>query len=89
MKFEYSSVVWNSRISTESNKLGRVQRKFSTLCYNWLLTDNNVYSYNYILDNLNFHILLRRRYFQALFINKVLKGLLNTHPFQKLLVSEL
>jgi hypothetical protein len=36
-KFEYASVVWNSIMTTDANKLERIQQKFAALCYNRFL----------------------------------------------------
>jgi hypothetical protein len=32
-KLEYASISWSSITSTDSAKLGRIQRKFAALCY--------------------------------------------------------
>jgi hypothetical protein len=33
-KLEYASIVWNSVITTDANKLEHIQQKFAALCYN-------------------------------------------------------
>jgi hypothetical protein len=33
-KLEYASVVWNSVMSTDANKLERIQQRFKALCFN-------------------------------------------------------
>jgi hypothetical protein len=51
-KLQYASVVWNSLITTDSNKLEHIQKKFATLCYNRYFKNHNAYNFNYVLDNL-------------------------------------
>jgi hypothetical protein len=47
-KLEYASVVWNSVLSTEVNKLGRIQQKFAALSSN-IFFPHVYYSYVYAL----------------------------------------
>jgi hypothetical protein len=74
-KLEYSSVVWNSLTTTDSNKLERIQKKFATLCHNKGFKNHNSYDYNYVLDSLKLNALHeRRRYFDILFTRNVHNG---------------
>jgi hypothetical protein len=73
-KLEYTSVVWNSVTNTDSDKLGRTQRKFAALCHNRFFQDIG-YHYMNILDKLNLRTLhVRRRHIDALFLINVYKG---------------
>jgi hypothetical protein len=38
-KLKYASVVWNSVMITDSDKLVHIQRKFAALCHNRLFQD--------------------------------------------------
>jgi hypothetical protein len=48
-KLEYASVVWNSTTSTDSSKLGRIQRKFAALYYTRFFNGICIYNYKDIL----------------------------------------
>jgi hypothetical protein len=60
-KLEYASVVWNSIMTTDANKLELIQQKFATLCYNRFLPHVH-YSYAEALVYLELHTLCKRRY---------------------------
>jgi hypothetical protein len=60
-KIESASAVWNSLINTDSKKLERSYGNACTLrvCYNRFFRNHNLYTYNYILDNLKLQIFSR------------------------------
>jgi hypothetical protein len=67
-KLEYASVAWNSVTITDSNKFGRIQRKFAALCHNRFFQDME-YHFNNILKKLNLQTLhIRRPHFDALIL---------------------
>jgi hypothetical protein len=53
-KLEYTSVVWNSAMTTDANKLERIQQKFSALYYNHFLPQVHC-TYCNALEYLNLH----------------------------------
>jgi hypothetical protein len=53
-KLEYTSVVWNSAMTTDANKLEHIQHKFSALYYNHFLPQVH-YTYCNALEYLNLH----------------------------------
>jgi hypothetical protein len=73
-KLECASVAWNSVTITDSNKLGRVQRKFAALCHKRFFQDVE-YHYDNILEKLNLQTLhIKRSHFDALFLIGVFSG---------------
>jgi hypothetical protein len=86
-KIEYASVAWNSITITDSSKLERIQRKFSTLCFTRFFNGVCDYKYKGILVRLNFLTLhLRRRHLDALFLINVFKGKISCSSVFDLLV---
>jgi hypothetical protein len=74
-KLEYASVIWNSIMTTDANKLERIHQKFAALCYNHFLAHVS-YSYANTLEYLKLHTLRKRRYhLDALFLIQVYRGL--------------
>jgi hypothetical protein len=74
-KLEYASVVWNSVITTDANKLERIQQKFAVFCYNLFLPHVHC-SYAKALEYLKLHTLRNRRYrLDAIFLIQVYCGL--------------
>jgi hypothetical protein len=72
---EYTSVIWNYIMTTDANKLERIQQKFAALCYNRFLPHVH-YSYAEALKYLKLHTLHKRRYhLDALFLIQVYCGL--------------
>jgi hypothetical protein len=73
-KVEYASVVWNSITSTDANKLERIQRKFTVICFKRFFPQVK-YSYDLALEQLHLHTLCKRRHhIDALFLNQVFRG---------------
>jgi hypothetical protein len=69
-KLEYASVVWNSITSTNSNKLERIQQRFSALCFNRFFPE--VHCYSLPLEQLKLHTLrMMRHRFNVLFLIQV------------------
>jgi hypothetical protein len=70
-KLEYASVVWNSIMTTDANKLERIQQKFAALRYNCFLPHVH-YSYANALEYLKLHTLRKRRiHLDTLFLIQV------------------
>jgi hypothetical protein len=67
-------VVWNSVTSTDANKLERIQQKFTALYFKSLFPRVD-YRYDFALEQLKMHTLLKRRYhLDALFLAQVYIG---------------
>jgi hypothetical protein len=70
-KLEYTSVVWNSIMSTDANKLERIQQRFAALCFNRFFPQVH-FSYSLALEELKLHILRMTKYrFDVLFLIQV------------------
>jgi hypothetical protein len=68
---EYASVVWNSIMSTNSNKLERVHQRFAALCFSRFFPEVH-YCYSLALEELKLHNLRMKRYhLDALFLTQV------------------
>jgi hypothetical protein len=61
-RLEYASVVWNSITSTDANKLGRIQQKFTSICL-YRFYPHVAYNYTVALEKLGLHSLGKRRYY--------------------------
>jgi hypothetical protein len=73
-KVEYASVLWNSVMSTDANRLECIQHKFTALCFNHFFLQV-AYSYAVALEQLKLHTLQKRRYhLDALFLTQVSGG---------------
>jgi hypothetical protein len=53
-KLEYASVVWNSIMSTDANKLERIQMRFASLCFYRFFSGAH-YCYSLALEELKLH----------------------------------
>jgi hypothetical protein len=74
-KLEYASAAWNSIMTTDANKLERIQQKFAALFCNRFLPHVH-YSYAKALEYLKLHTLRKRRYhLYLLFFIQVYRGL--------------
>jgi hypothetical protein len=60
-KLEYASVVWNSIMSTDENKLKRIQQWFAVLCFNRFFPRAH-YCYSLALEELKLQTLRMRRH---------------------------
>jgi hypothetical protein len=70
-KLEYASVVWNSIISTDASKLGRIQQRFAALCLYRFFAQVR-YCYALALQESNLHTLhMRRHRLDAVFLTQV------------------
>jgi hypothetical protein len=70
----YASVVWNS-ITTDANKLVRIQSRFSALCFNRFFPEIH-YCHSLSLEQLKLHsVRMRRHRPDALFLTQVYSGL--------------
>jgi hypothetical protein len=73
-KLECASVAWNSITSADASKLGRIQRKFVSLCHRRFFS-HLPYSYANVLSYLKFHTLSDGRcHLDALFLLNVFSG---------------
>jgi hypothetical protein len=73
-KLEHASVVWNSIMSTDANKLERIQQRFATLCCNRFFPQVQ-YSHSLALEQLKWLTLhMRRHHLDALFLIQVYFG---------------
>jgi hypothetical protein len=73
-KLEYASVAWNS-ITSDANKLERIQQKFAALCFIWFFPQVQ-YNYSLALLELKLHTLyIRRHRLDAFFLTQVCFGL--------------
>jgi hypothetical protein len=73
-KLEYTSVVWNSIMSTNANKLECIQQRFVALCFNRFFPQAH-YSYSLALEELKLHTLcMTRQHLDALFLIQVYLG---------------
>ncbi|PNF36234.1 hypothetical protein B7P43_G08692, partial [Cryptotermes secundus] len=73
-KVEYTSVVWNSIISTDANKLECNQQKYTALCYKRSFPQVD-YCHDFALEQFKLHTLQKRRYhLDALFLIQVYHG---------------
>ncbi|PNF31076.1 hypothetical protein B7P43_G16967 [Cryptotermes secundus] len=74
-KLEYASVVWKSIMSTDANKLERIQQRFAALCLNPFFPQVH-YCYSLALEELKLHTLRNRRHrLDDLFLTEVYFGL--------------
>jgi hypothetical protein len=51
-KLVYATIVWNSIMSTDANKLERIQQRFAAFCFNRLFPQVH-YSYTITLEKIN------------------------------------
>jgi hypothetical protein len=73
-KVEYAPVVWNSITSADANKLERIQKKFTALCFKCFFPQVN-YRHGLALEKLKLHTLQKRRHhLDALFLTQVYRG---------------
>jgi hypothetical protein len=73
-KVEYASMVWNSITSADANKLERIQKKITALCFKCFLPQVN-YCHGLALERLKLHTLQKRRHhLDALFLTEVYHG---------------
>jgi hypothetical protein len=72
----YASVVWNSLMSSDSNKLEHIQQKFAFICFYSSFLPHVLYSYTFALEKLSLHSLrTRRHHLDALFFVQAYRGL--------------
>jgi hypothetical protein len=72
--FEYASVVRNSIMTTDINKLERIQQIFAATCFNRFFPGAH-YCYSLALEELKLHTLrMRRHRLNAIFITQVYFG---------------
>jgi hypothetical protein len=82
-KLEYASVVWNSIISTDANKLERIQQKFASVCF-YRFSPHVPYTYTVALEKLSLHSLRKRRHdLDSLFYSGLLWPQILHFPFGK------
>ncbi|PNF18215.1 hypothetical protein B7P43_G17756 [Cryptotermes secundus] len=74
-KLEYASVVWNSIMSTDANKLEHIQQRFMALCFNCFYPQVH-YNYSLAFEELKLHTLCTTRHrLDALFLIHIYFGL--------------